>query len=129
MLCDGAIKSQAIAPGVVCPVDLWVSSGYKIIAAVKRPAEEALIDAFGRLRAINGIWTAMPGAAVKTVEEHEEKPGVLVEPENLRRMTEKIDAAVSILNKLEEEYEEKEHQLRHPVRSRLFSGARLAHSK
>jgi len=94
-------------------------NGNKIMGAVTRPAAETLNEAFGRLRAINGTWAAMPGAIVKTVEEHEEGAGVLVEPATLHRMIEKISAAIFILDTLEKEYELRELKLRYPARSRL----------
>jgi hypothetical protein len=118
LLFDGALKSEAIGPGLRCPVELWQSSGHRILGAVTREAGEALNDAFGRLAAINGTWAALPDAIVKDIDPTADDK-VVVPPQSLKNMIEKIDGATSILDRLEGEYERREEKLLHPVKSRL----------
>lgn len=115
LACEIATGNETIAPGTRFPVDLWVSHGHRLIAVLRRPAEDALIDAFGRMAMINGLLAL--GAVPLSTQENDPTPGEAME--KLHLLIEKIDTAVQILNKYEEECEERAQRLVRPVKSRL----------
>lgn len=119
MLCEGALESEVIAPGLQCPTSLWEASGHRILGAVTRPAGETLNDAFGRIGAINGTWIALPGAQVATKRSLKVPSNVVIPPDSFTRLIDRIDAATGILDQLESEYEVREEKMLHPIKSRL----------
>ncbi len=93
--------------GVECPVGTWQAQGHKIIALLFNPEEiDALVEVFGRMAAVNGVWRANPGMLVAT--EEEVKAGALGEkgqsasdPAGIEWLIELVDRALPILDEVE----------------------------
>jgi hypothetical protein len=69
-LCEGALASRRIMAGVECRTETWTAQGHKIIAVLMLDDEvEALVEAFGRMAAVNGVWRANPDMLVLTEQE------------------------------------------------------------
>lgn len=106
-LCEGALASRRIMAGVECPVDTWVAQGHKIIAVLLVDDEiEALVEVFGRMAAVNGVWRANPGMQVLT--EEEVRAGALgphgeaaSDPAGIEWLIELVDRAMPVLDDLE----------------------------
>lgn len=93
LLVDGVIKRGGIPRGINFPTAAWESQGHLLIAAVIEPAEFALIEAFGRLRGMNGLIAAISG------------PSLPVNPEmGMEKLKKAIDTAIGYLNTLCDEY-------------------------
>src|SRR5262249_42234263 len=107
MLCEGALKSHHILPGVQMPVDLWIAQGHRGIAAIHGQEEQRLLDVFGRIVAVNGVWAAAPDghkvlteSEAETMREEDEGLGsfVVTDPESLENLIKRIDAALPALD-------------------------------
>lgn len=111
---ESSIKNEVVATGTVLPIQSWEAHGHKLLGALKRPGEIALIETFGRFGSINAIVAASqrPEGALRL------KPGKL-ELGHLAGLLGKIDRAIELMDGLEGEYQERELRLRWPVRSRM----------
>jgi hypothetical protein len=116
LVCENTISSNTIFPGTGFPVELWSAQGHRLIAAIRRPAEEILIDAFGRMGMLNRL---LSGPAMSQVLEFSTYEGGADLANKLQGMIEKIDAAVEVLDLYEGECEKRALSLLHPFRSRL----------
>ena len=93
--------------GVECPVSTWAAQGHKIIALLYDPDEiDALVEVFGRMSAVNGVWRANPGMLVATAEEVQagaldEKEQAASDPAGIKWLIELVDQALPILDDFE----------------------------
>jgi hypothetical protein len=120
LACETALTREVITPGTRFPVDLWVSHGHRLIAALYRLAEAALIDAFGRMAMVNGLLAA-PVLATQPIRfsAHNGDPEESEFAEKLQLLIDKIDTAVQILDRYEGECEQRAKRLRYPIKDRL----------
>jgi hypothetical protein len=122
MVCEQAMERKHLAPGTQYPVHLWRDHGHRLIAALKRPAEAALIDVFGRMEMLNGIL-GIPALAASgiafSVHDKETRPGDFAARVEL--LIQKIDTATEILDRYESECEDREAGLRYPIRASLLN--------
>lgn len=105
-LCEGMLVSKRIMAGVECRTDTWTAQGHKIIAVLMLDTEvEALVEVFGRMAAVNGVWRANPGMLVLT--EAEVGAGALPEgeaasdPAGIEWLIELVDTALPVVDDLE----------------------------
>lgn len=106
-LCEGALVSKRIMAGVECQVGTWQAQGHRIIALLYDPAEiDALVEVFGRMAAVNGVWRANPEMLVATEAEVREgklseKNRAASDPAGLEWLIRLVDEALPILDEVE----------------------------
>jgi hypothetical protein len=108
---QNSLKTQVIPPGMQYPTDLWIAQGHGIMKAIEPAAQDALMQAFGRMGAVNGLLAVLGSAGLAV--SHDPASGV-----TLDGLVELIDTAVATLNGLEDFWVRRERRLRHPIKDR-----------
>jgi len=111
---QNSLKTQVIPPGMQYPTGLWIAQGHRIMKALEPAAQDALMQAFGRMGALNGLLAAVGSTGLAVSNDPE--GGVA-----LNGLVELIDGAVVTLDRLEGFWIRRERRLQHPLKDRFHS--------
>jgi hypothetical protein len=116
-LLTSSIDNGVIAPGTHYPDEAWRAHGHLIVADLKPEPLETLTQVYGRLKPLNGFLGAQG-----TVSYGLDREESAVNRDSLCQLAEKVDMAVRVLDRLEQEWIVKERGLRWPLREALRRG-------